>query len=292
MPDALHPEDGSQDVSSLACSPTPGWPGSALPPLPLQCTPPWSLTRTAPSSSPGPRRGKPQTTLPTAQQVVPGGRAPSTCRTATGTGLCAGERGVPACCSPGPGARCSWGGWGGAPGGPAPPWFLLSERPRKRRLCFWPPDGSHWGGGGGGGLVHFTYGIPYPIGPLTDPPQLVRCPWAQEQAGLGGSRGARSAGRPLRHAALLSQSEGRPLGAEAGQACSRGDQSGLHRDRAGGRCSQAVPAGEEDPTGAEATRAGSWHSGGDLSGALFRPPSPHSGGRWREPVPGPLTLSW
>ncbi|XP_059512435.1 lysine-specific demethylase PHF2 isoform X4 [Myotis daubentonii] len=47
----------------------------------------------------------------------------------------------------------------------------------------------------------------------------------------------------LRRRSLQPNSEGRPLGAEAGQACSRGDQSGLHRDRAGGRCSQAVPAG-------------------------------------------------
>lgn len=68
--DALHPEGGSQDVISQVCSARARcWAQPSLP-LPLQCTPPWSLTRIAPSSSPGPRRGKLQTTPPIARQVV------------------------------------------------------------------------------------------------------------------------------------------------------------------------------------------------------------------------------
>lgn len=262
--------------------------GSALPPVASAVYPSLESDEDSPVFKSRSKKRKASDDAPYSPTGSAGGRAPSTPQDSHGT-WALGRRGAVPACPPGPGASGSWMGWGGARvGQPLPSFFSVSS----------PGGAPRWQPVGGPGPLStcpppaLLGGIPYPIGPLTDPPQLVRCPWTQEQAGMGGSRGARSAGRPLRPADLLSQSEGWPIGAEAGQACSRGDQSGLHRDRAGGRCSQAVPAGEEGPCPMQkppVLRAGTgWGDLGILDSGPRVPTVGCAGGnRW----PGPLTLT-
>lgn len=223
-------------------------------PFPLQFTPLWSPTRTARCSSPGPRRGKPPTTPPTARQVVRGREGSvHTWRDERARWLCAGLAGghLPASLL-GPGARVLLWGEGATvlPRWASLSWPLLSEPPGGH-LCTRPPLRQPVGSG------------PCPLS--TRPPPLPPCrvgppilldlsrtvpkwggvPGTRGQPGqAGGPEAPAVAGRRLRRADLVCHSAGGPVGAAAGQACSRGDQSGVHRDRAGSRRGQAVPAGE------------------------------------------------
>lgn len=223
---------GSQDVRSRVRRPTLGA-GLSLPPVASAVYPSLESDEDSPVFKSRSKKRKASDDAPYSPTGRAGGRALSTPRTAMACGRSAGE-GCPCLCS------CTGASWWGEPELLAPD-GSQEGAPGPRSTC--PPPA----------LPPCWVGWPTPLGlsltapPLPPPPELVRCPWTQEQAGLGGSRGARRAGCPLRLADPLSHSEGWPIGAEAGQACSRGDQSGLHRDRAGGRCSQAVPAGEEGP---------------------------------------------